>query len=54
MSAGNDPIVIWGAGAIGGAIGAFFVRAGHDVLFVDQDAAMFAIARGILSLFDGG
>ena len=39
VSADNDPIVVWGAGAIGGAIGAFFVRAGHDVLFVDQDAA---------------
>ena len=39
MSGGNDPIVIWGAGAIGGAIGAFFVRAGQQVLFVDQDAA---------------
>ena len=39
MSGANDPIVVWGAGAIGGAIGAFFVRAGHDVLFVDQDAA---------------
>ena len=39
MSGANDPIVVWGAGAIGGAIGAFFVGAGHDVLFVDQDAA---------------
>src|SRR5918997_426643 len=29
------PIVIWGAGAIGGTIGAFLRRAGHDVLFVD-------------------
>ena len=35
----KDPIVIWGAGAIGGAIGAFLVRAGYDVLFVDQDTA---------------
>ena len=39
MSGVNEPILIWGAGAIGGAICAFFVRAGHDVLFVDQDAA---------------
>ena len=40
MSAASaDPIVIWGAGAIGGTIGAYFIRAGHDVLFVDQDAA---------------
>lgn len=30
------PIVIWGAGAIGGTIGAYLIRAGHDVLFVDQ------------------
>jgi len=30
-----DSIVIWGAGAIGGTIGAYLVRAGHDVLFVD-------------------
>lgn len=30
------PIVIWGAGAIGGTIGAYLVRAGVEVLFVDQ------------------
>ncbi|MDA0961321.1 MAG: ketopantoate reductase family protein [Proteobacteria bacterium] len=30
------PLVIWGAGAIGGTIGAYLIRAGHDVLFVDQ------------------
>jgi 2-dehydropantoate 2-reductase len=36
---GNDgaPLVIWGAGAMGGSIGAALVDAGHDVLFVDQD-----------------
>jgi 2-dehydropantoate 2-reductase len=28
-------IVIWGAGAIGGTLGAYLVRAGHDVVFVD-------------------
>ncbi len=28
-------LLIWGAGAIGGTIGAYFVRAGHDVTFVD-------------------
>ncbi len=28
-------IVIWGAGAMGGTVGAYLVRAGHDVLFVD-------------------
>jgi 2-dehydropantoate 2-reductase len=30
-----ESIVIWGAGAIGGTIGAYLARAGHDVLFVD-------------------
>ncbi len=34
----SGPIVIWGAGAIGGTIGAFLVRAGEDVLFVDNAA----------------
>jgi 2-dehydropantoate 2-reductase len=31
----NQPIVIWGAGAIGGTLGAAFLRAGEDVIFVD-------------------
>ena len=30
-----DPILIWGAGAIGGTCGAYLRRAGHDVSFVD-------------------
>ena len=29
------PIVVWGAGAIGGIMGAHLVRAGQDILFVD-------------------
>ena len=29
------PILIWGAGAIGGSVGAWLKRAGHDVTFVD-------------------
>ncbi|MBV8650165.1 MAG: 2-dehydropantoate 2-reductase [Alphaproteobacteria bacterium] len=29
------PILVWGAGAIGGTIGAYLKRAGHDVVFVD-------------------
>lgn len=33
-----DTILIWGAGAIGGTLGAHWVRAGHDVLFVDTAA----------------
>jgi len=28
-------ILIWGAGAIGGTAGAFLIRAGHDITFVD-------------------
>ena len=45
----TPPIVIWGAGAIGGTIGAYLIRAGHDVLFVDQDADHVAAinARGL-------
>ncbi len=31
-----EPILIWGAGAIGGTMGAYFVRAGHEVVFVDR------------------
>jgi 2-dehydropantoate 2-reductase len=34
----KEPILIWGAGAIGGTIGAYLVRAGEDVLFVDTAA----------------
>jgi len=34
----GGPLVIWGAGAIGGTVGAYWRRAGHDVLFVDVDA----------------
>jgi 2-dehydropantoate 2-reductase len=30
--------VVIGAGAIGGTVGAYMIRAGHDVLFVDVDA----------------
>ncbi len=32
----NAPILIWGAGAIGGSLGAAFLRAGHKVVFVDN------------------
>ena len=35
----NAPILIWGAGAIGGTLGAAFLRAGHQVIFVDSVAA---------------
>ena len=29
-------LLIWGAGAMGGTIGAYLARAGHDVTFVDR------------------
>ncbi|ASJ72755.1 ketopantoate reductase family protein [Granulosicoccus antarcticus] len=32
---GGDPILIWGAGAIGGILGAYFARAGQAVQMVD-------------------
>lgn len=32
----SSPIVIWGAGAIGGSLGAGLARAGHEVIFVDN------------------
>src|SRR3982750_1861608 len=34
----GSPLLIWGAGAIGGTVGAYWRRAGHEVLFVDRDA----------------
>jgi 2-dehydropantoate 2-reductase len=33
-----QPILVWGAGAIGGTVGATLKRAGHDVSFVDRVA----------------
>jgi 2-dehydropantoate 2-reductase len=45
------PILIWGAGAIGGSVGAWLKRAGHDVTFVDvvpdHVAAIENPARGL-------
>ena len=32
------PILVWGAGAIGGTVGAFLRSAGENVLFVDRVA----------------
>jgi 2-dehydropantoate 2-reductase len=44
-------ILVWGSGAIGGTVGAFLKRAGHDVTFVDivaeHVAAIGAPARGL-------
>ncbi len=46
-----DRILIWGAGAIGGTIGAFLAQAGNDVTFVDIEpdhvAAIADPARGL-------
>jgi len=38
-------ILVWGAGAIGGTIGAHLARAGHDITFVDQAADHIAAIR---------
>ncbi len=37
--------VVWGAGAIGGTVGAFLARAGHNVVFVDQATAHVTAIR---------
>ena len=43
--------LIWGAGAIGGTIGAYLARAGHAVVFVDRDTAhVDAINRSGLAI----
>ncbi|MEM6762880.1 MAG: 2-dehydropantoate 2-reductase [Pseudomonadota bacterium] len=47
MSVADDPrLLIWGAGAIGGTIGAYLARAGEDVLLVDTVAAHVAACAG--------
>ena len=46
-----EPVVIWGAGAIGGTIGAFLARSGREVLFVDiVPEHVEAIAAGRLAI----
>src|SRR5262249_12946634 len=43
--------LVWGAGAIGGTLGAYLVRAGHDVTFVDNvDDHVNAITRSGLRI----
>ncbi|MGQ0663647.1 MAG: ketopantoate reductase family protein [Pseudomonadota bacterium] len=37
-TAARDPILIWGAGAVGGTLGAYLTRAGHDTIHVDKAA----------------
>ncbi|MCW3477158.1 ketopantoate reductase family protein [Limobrevibacterium gyesilva] len=41
-----QPILIWGAGAIGGSVGAWLKRAGHDVTMVDVVEDHVAAIRG--------
>ncbi len=41
----GDPILIWGAGAIGGTLGAYWRRAGLDVLLVDIERAHVEACR---------
>ncbi|HKJ03008.1 MAG TPA: 2-dehydropantoate 2-reductase N-terminal domain-containing protein, partial [Longimicrobiales bacterium] len=38
-SGGGPPLVIWGAGAMGGSMGAWLIRANRPVLLVDADRA---------------
>jgi 2-dehydropantoate 2-reductase len=40
-----DRVVVWGAGAMGGSVGAWLCRAGHEVLFVDSDEEHVAAIR---------
>jgi 2-dehydropantoate 2-reductase len=42
----SERILVWGAGAIGGSIGAWLKRTGHDVIFVDVEAAHVAAISG--------
>jgi 2-dehydropantoate 2-reductase len=43
--------LIWGAGAIGGTLGAYLARAGHDITMVDNvDAHVAAIAKNGLRI----
>ncbi len=50
MSSSSEPIVIWGAGAIGGVLGAYWTRAGRDVLLVDIHAEHVAACRQGLAI----
>ena len=50
MARHAEPIVIWGAGAIGGVLGAYWARAGVDVLLVDIHNEHVAACREGLSI----
>ena len=47
-------ICVVGAGAIGGLIGAWFARAGHEVCLVARGAHLEALRRNGLTLRSGG
>jgi len=53
MNAPGGPILVWGAGAIGGTLGAYWTRAGHDVLLVDIDADHVEACRTIGLTIEG-
>ena len=40
-----EPVLIWGAGAIGATLGAYWARAGREVLLVDLAAEHVAACR---------
>jgi 2-dehydropantoate 2-reductase len=42
----NEPILVWGGGAIGGTLAAYWARAGHDVLMVDIVGEHVEACRG--------
>ncbi|WP_172299728.1 ketopantoate reductase family protein [Pseudoruegeria sp. HB172150] len=44
-TAQDGPILVWGAGAIGGTLGAAFLRTGQDVVFVDSATDHIAAIR---------
>lgn len=39
---GDDTVLVWGGGAVGGTVAAYLARAGHPVTLVDRDAAHVA------------
>ena len=47
-------ICVVGAGAVGGLIGAWFAKAGHEVSLVARGAHLEAIRRRGLTLISGG
>lgn len=42
----SERVLVWGAGAIGGSVGAWLKRAGHDVTFVDVEREHVAAIAG--------